>query len=211
MLTLVTAVTLAFAMAAAPWQTPAPPTPAEQNAAEIFMAEDWAGAAAAYQRLVKDNPASPLPQFRLGVSLMKLGRHAEAIPYLRAAEKLGTPPVPVALQLVEAYATTNQPELALDELQRAARMGLGLLPPALDALPALTRLRETARFNTIATLMDRNRRPCAHDPAYNQLDFWLGEWEVRGVTQTPGTPPASSSITKMLNNCVVLERWKAPG
>jgi tetratricopeptide (TPR) repeat protein len=205
------AMALAFTVAAGLGQTAVAPTPAELKAGEMFMAQDWAGAAAAYERLVKENPASPQIRFRLGMSLIKLGRHGEAIPHLLAAEKHGTPPVPVALQLVEAYASTNQPELALDQLQRAASMGVGLLPPALQAHPALAPLRATERFKAIATTMDRNQRPCAHDPLYNQLDFWLGEWEVRGVNQPPGVPPASSTITKILNNCVVLESWRAPG
>jgi hypothetical protein len=45
--------------------------------------------------------------------------------------------------------------------------------------------------------------PCG-DPVYRQLDFWIGEWNVTG----PGNKPAGTSkIERILDGCVILERW----
>jgi hypothetical protein len=53
--------------------------------------------------------------------------------------------------------------------------------------------------------------PCRGDAKYDELDFWLGEWDVVPAGAPPGTPAARSVITKILENCVVLESWYAPG
>jgi hypothetical protein len=52
---------------------------------------------------------------------------------------------------------------------------------------------------------------CEQDPKYRELDFWVGEWDARGLKQPPNAPPASSVITKILNGCVIFESWKSQG
>ena len=185
-------------------------SPELQRADALYAAGDWAGAAAAYESVTKQTPAAPAPHYKLAVSLMALGRHTDAIPHLQEAAKLGTPPVAVALRLAVAYAHTDQRDLAFGQLQRATAMGLGALPPPLDRDADLLRLKDDSRYADFAAAMDRNARPCEHDAAYRQLDFWLGEWDVVAANAPPNTPPASSVITKIHNGCVILESWTAP-
>ena len=45
--------------------------------------------------------------------------------------------------------------------------------------------------------------PCS-SPEYRQFDFWVGDWEV---VDTAGTVLGRNRITRMLNDCVVHERW----
>jgi hypothetical protein len=52
------------------------------------------------------------------------------------------------------------------------------------------------------------QKPCEKDPIYNQFDFWLGEWEVYDLK---GNIAGYSKITKILDNCVVLEEWTSAG
>jgi hypothetical protein len=52
------------------------------------------------------------------------------------------------------------------------------------------------------------QKPCEKDPTYNQFDFWLGEWEVYDLK---GNVAGNSKITKILDNCVVLEEWTSAG
>ena len=47
--------------------------------------------------------------------------------------------------------------------------------------------------------------PCSQD-AYNQFDFWLGEWEV---INHEGLLTGFNEITKEENGCLVLETWSA--
>lgn len=46
--------------------------------------------------------------------------------------------------------------------------------------------------------------PCC-TPAYQQFDFWVGDWSV---FDTLGNSVGENLITKMENNCVIMEQWK---
>lgn len=46
--------------------------------------------------------------------------------------------------------------------------------------------------------------PCAADPVYRQLDFWIGEWEAFGKN---GSKAGDSKISLILDSCIVLEEW----
>ncbi|TLU64618.1 hypothetical protein FE810_11040 [Thalassotalea litorea] len=57
-----------------------------------------------------------------------------------------------------------------------------------------------------------------NEAAYNQFDFWLGEWQVFNETKPLGSnvasqasnnsPSATSKITKILGNCSILEEYQ---
>ena len=51
---------------------------------------------------------------------------------------------------------------------------------------------------------------CKKDPAYNKLDFWVGDWDVfekneKGVEEKAGT----DLVEKVLDGCAVIENWKS--
>ncbi len=46
--------------------------------------------------------------------------------------------------------------------------------------------------------------PCATRPESKQFDFWVGEWDV---TSAKGTHAGTSSVRKILGDCVVFENW----
>jgi hypothetical protein len=48
--------------------------------------------------------------------------------------------------------------------------------------------------------------PCS-GPEHRQFDFWLGKWEVTAKDKVVGT----SSITSILNGCVIMEEWQSQG
>lgn len=47
------------------------------------------------------------------------------------------------------------------------------------------------------------QKPCETNPKYNEFDFWIGEWQVYSSKGIAGT----SKITKILDNCIILEEW----
>ena len=49
-----------------------------------------------------------------------------------------------------------------------------------------------------------SQKPCEKDTTYNQFDFWVGEWTVYGLK---GNIAGHSKISKILDNCIVLEEW----
>ncbi|MDG2175931.1 MAG: hypothetical protein P8M72_07370 [Gammaproteobacteria bacterium] len=46
---------------------------------------------------------------------------------------------------------------------------------------------------------------CTDNPHFDDFDFWIGQWEVSDNTN--GNLAGSNSITKELNNCLVMENW----
>ncbi|MFC4816935.1 nuclear transport factor 2 family protein [Flavobacterium sp. GCM10023249] len=47
------------------------------------------------------------------------------------------------------------------------------------------------------------QKPCESNSKYNEFDFWIGEWEVYGPKGIVG----HSKISKILDNCIILEEW----
>lgn len=48
------------------------------------------------------------------------------------------------------------------------------------------------------------QQPCEEVEGFHQMDFWVGEWEVRVDDRQVGT----NRITKILDGCAVQEDWK---
>ncbi|MEQ3662899.1 MAG: hypothetical protein ACJAYP_000670 [Flavobacterium sp.] len=56
----------------------------------------------------------------------------------------------------------------------------------------------------LTTLGMLAQNPCEKDSTYNQFDFWIGEWTVYDLKNNIA---GHSKISKILDNCVVLEEW----
>jgi hypothetical protein len=46
--------------------------------------------------------------------------------------------------------------------------------------------------------------PCEGNKQFDEFDFWVGEWDVRGVA---GKLAGSNVISKSHNGCVLIENW----
>jgi len=51
-------------------------------------------------------------------------------------------------------------------------------------------------------------KPCTTSEAFNQLDFWVGEWVV---TNPDGSKAGHNKISKILDDCTLLEEWTGAG
>ena len=191
-------------------QSTAPEPEGASRANEAFQARDWASASTAYAALIKAAPQSGLFHFRLGATLVHLGRPAEALPWLDKAEALGWPLPQVAFRKACAQARLGRKDAAFQELDRAARSGFGLVP-LLESDEDLAILRgDAVPWKAAVEAADRNARPCLYDARYRQLDFWVGAWDVRPNGAPESQPPASNVITKEHDGCVIHENWSAP-
>lgn len=54
------------------------------------------------------------------------------------------------------------------------------------------------------------QRPCDL-PEGNQLDFWVGDWELSWQDAKGNTQTGKNTITKILNQCIIEENFKGPG
>ena len=191
---------------------PAGGPPADQlnRAAALFTQRDWAGALAAYSEIAKAYPAHALSRFRVGVTLVELGRFQEGEANLREGERLGVPPGQAAYRLSQALAEQHRTDDAIRELRRAAAAGLFVPPSALKTDAHLGSLSGTAGWEAVLDAFDAVVRPCAHDPRYREFDFWLGDWDVRPTGQPPTGQPSRNTITSDEDGCVLTEHWESP-
>lgn len=58
--------------------------------------------------------------------------------------------------------------------------------------------------------LDPAARPCLDGAEHRALDFWIGEWDVRGVKAAPGAPPSRSRIERVEDGCVIAEQFTSP-
>jgi ketosteroid isomerase-like protein len=188
-----------------------PPANQLQEAAALFTRSDWPGALAAYEALAKAYPQHALSRFRVGVSLLELNRLAEAESSLKKGEQLGIAAGPAAFRLAQVFAEQKRGDAAIAELERAARAQMLATPSSLEADRHFTSLKAHAKWKAVLDQFDAIVQPCLHDPRYRQLDYWIGDWDVRAAGQTAAAPPARNTITLEDNGCVVTEHWTAPG
>ncbi len=182
----------------------------QATANDAWNERNWVRAAESYAALVRADTTVAPPRVRLAVALTALGRYAEASPHIAAAERLGAPVAQTAFRMALVEAGTGKMEEAFRQLRRATDAGLGSIPNPGDSTSEMSRIRQDARFAEFEKNMDRNARPCLHDPRHAEFDFWLGTWDVRPRGQG-SAPPARNVITKMDQGCVVFESWTAPG
>lgn len=53
--------------------------------------------------------------------------------------------------------------------------------------------------------LDPQQSVCQQDPAYRQLDFWVGRWDV--FDSHDGSKAGTSVLQKILNGCAIAEEW----
>ena len=182
-----------------------------ERADTIFQSQDWPAAVTAYEELIKKSGPTAQFHMRLGVALTQLGRTDEAIAHLQSAEKVGAPQPAVAMRLALAHSRAGNRDLAFRELMKTTDYGLATVPAPIEADPDYARLRADPRYREFISALDKNARPCEYDAKHRELDFGIGEWEVRAANAPSTIPAATNIITKAHNGCVIVESYSATG
>ncbi len=176
----------------------------------MFSKSDWNGALAAYSALAKQYPSHALSRFRVGVSLMELGRLADAESSLRQGEALGIPAAQSAYRLAQLFALQGKSDSAIAALRRGVANQLFLPPSALTSDRHFSSLASHREWASVLDAFDALVQPCKHDAHFRDFDFWVGDWDVRPTGQPPAGPPARNTVTLEDNGCVVMEHWTSP-
>lgn len=198
---LVIALPLALSAAADP-----PASPTWDQAGAAYQKGDWSAAATAYDAITKREPGSGRAWYRLATCYAKLGKLDAAIPAYLKAEAIGQNPL-VRFDLACAYARSGEKAKAMEWLDKAASGGFRSTERMKND-PDLASVRGTDAFAALTHRVETNERPCAHDPAYRQFDFWVGEWQVKSPE---GAPAGTNSITIENGDCWVHEHWVGMG
>lgn len=176
-----------------------------KEANEWYGRKDWQKAADAYAAVVQADPGNGRAWYRLGVCRGNQKDFKGAVEAYLKSEAIGHA-LPVMYNLACAYAQLSDSASAFRWLSRAADNGLRG-PDAVRADPDLTSLHGTPRFDAILAKVEFNERPCAHTPESRQLDFWVGDWEVRSTADS--TLAGTNHITLEDGDCAIYEHWKS--
>jgi tetratricopeptide (TPR) repeat protein len=172
------------------------------RAAELAFAESrYERALELYDEILAVEPRQPRALYRRGVSLQLLGRHAEALSALQRARQAGAAPA-VWLRIAESALALGDEPAAAEALRSAGNDGFDDVA-ALDSAE-LGALRDQAAYGQLREQVARNREPCAHDPRYHALDFWIGTWLARAPD---GREIGTNHIFPILGGCVLSENW----
>jgi hypothetical protein len=178
---------------------PAPPPDWLARADAAFNAQDWAGAAAAYRRVVEANAKNGRAWFRLGYALhaardfdAAIGAHKRAAAFPRFR--------PVALyNLACAQCLKGDLDAAFASLQQAVAAGYR----APKRLSTDADLKPLAAREGFAALEERALPPKLR-AVYRQFDFWVGKW---AVTNPAGKRVGTNVITASDAGFLLTEKW----
>jgi tetratricopeptide (TPR) repeat protein len=195
----------------------APMTVSAQTSAapadSAFRSSDWNTAAAAYQKITAGDSTNAQAWFRLGFSYHSLGDWPRALTAYAHARKLGFQPVTVRYRLARVYARQNDPNHAFEMLDSAVTLAPGFFTPQqLDAEKDFDLVRSDSRYAKLSSALAAARYPCRSRPEAQQLDFWVGQWDVTPWTgnNAPGQQPGFNDVHPILEKCVVFESWRGP-
>jgi tetratricopeptide (TPR) repeat protein len=182
------------------------PSPAAQEANALYQAQQWDGAARAYEAIVRNEPTNPQAWYRLGTSLHRLGKYTDAVAAFEKAHEVGKgqPIAPfVMYNLASSYARLGEKEKALDWLSKAMEANI---PQANNMKndPDFVALQSLPRFMVLTRAAEKKAKPCLFDEATRQFDFWVGEWDV---FNPQGQKLGTSSIRMLVDGCTIEENW----
>jgi tetratricopeptide (TPR) repeat protein len=193
-----------LALAAA--SAPPPRADAEAAAQQLFLAQEWKGAAEAYQNVVAAEPTDGRAWFRLGVCRFHGGEAGRSIAAFERAVELRFQAPMAAFMAARAAAGLGEAPTALDWLGRAVEAGFAQV----DLLRASTELQALAgdpRFEALLAATERAAAPCLNEPEPRRLAFWVGSWDVIYL----GARIATSTVERLENGCLYLETYAQPG
>ena len=176
----------------------------KQEANDFYQKQDWQKSANAYQKIVKLEAANVGARYRLGVSLLNLGKSAEAQTHLENVFN-ASPNAVFALALARVYARSGNKEKAFEIIDKSTTLG-GIAPETLTGEKDFAALKNEPRFKDLVQKSDLAVNPCKAKPEFRQFDFWIGEWNVKNPQ---GLTVGSSSVQLILGSCIIFENWSS--
>ncbi len=176
----------------------------QQEADALYQKQDWAGAAQAYESLVLSDANNGRAWFRLGASRHAMGNYAGAAEAYARCVEIGSNPVAM-YNLACSLSRLGKVADASASLRRAAAAGMRV-GEQLKTDEDLEAVRKDPGYAALQKELREQEFPCIGAAESRQLDFWVGEWDVR---TTAGQLAGTSSVQLILGDCVVFENWSS--
>ncbi|NCF16490.1 MAG: hypothetical protein GWP62_14360 [Gammaproteobacteria bacterium] len=130
-------------------------------------------------------------------------RFDDAFDALDKAEEQDFAPIRINFERARLYTLTGDNDAASAEVAAMAESGFTGVGYIVND-PILSTLEGEAGYDAAIAAMSKLAYPCENNEAFDQFDFWLGEWEVHGPA---GGFAGTNSITKEERGCMLQERW----
>ncbi|MCU0428190.1 MAG: tetratricopeptide repeat protein [Candidatus Kapabacteria bacterium] len=180
----------------------------KSSANTAFQQHRWQDAARAYEIILKTENTNPMAWFRLGTSLHNLGKYKQAVKPYQEAIQHGFQNTTATFRLARVYAVLGHSYKALNELERAVKLGFATTIQGFDIEPDFDNIRKHPRFVEItAAAQARVCAVCDAQVEYHQLDFWLGQWDVRPYSAPNALPIARSVVERANGHCTIVENY----
>ena len=170
---------------------------------QLFKAQKFAEAAAAYETILKSHPDDGTAWYQLAQARYALKEYpasANAFQKNIAISHSGF----AMYNLACVYSLMGEKEKAIEWLTKTVGAPKMVLPAINFNDPDLSNIRDDARFKELAEKVDRTIHPCKYSEDAKQFNFWVGEWDVYNPQ---GRHDGTSVIQSIANGCGVLENW----
>lgn len=173
---------------------------AKSNA--YFNNGDWMNAAKGFQSIAEREPQNAGARMRWGQALLYQDKYAEAIKVLEASNKIA-PNFQTMYSLASANAGLKSADKAFEYLDQSITAGFAQRI-TFSKDKNFASLQNDKRFAAAMEKLDKSVNPCRYTPEARQFDFWIGDWEAKGIN---GQLAGQSHIEIMLGDCVIYENW----
>ena len=177
-----------------------------QKGASHIEAGEWADAIEVYQRLTKSLPQDKPAWFHLGLAqhFSKLYNDA-ASSYKTVLAITGLHPFNsvTMYNLGCIHALTGNSDSAFVWLNKSVAAGFSETAQ-FTSDGDLTSLRADTRFANLIEAVEKNAHPCRYKEGADDLDFWIGDWNVYTPT---GQLAGQNLVTVIHDECVIHESW----
>lgn len=179
------------------------------KADSLYFKGDWENAIPLYKTYLSDTSTSALFWQRLAFSTFQTGDYKGSLDYYKKAFSLnpsGQLKFFMYSNILTAYDKLGQGKEALDFIKPEVEKGFGNFI-LLENMPVLQSLKNSAEYKEVIKKAKENAYPCLTDPKRNEMNFWVGEWDVypNGSNSIVG----KSAITKEDGGCVIIEHFES--
>jgi len=122
---------------------------------------------------------------------------------LGKASSFGLSPIQFGMEKARILVASNDPAGATTELQKVFATGFTGVS-VLTNDPLINSMEGRKDYDELVQKMSVQAYPCAHQPGFQDFDFWVGEWDVHLAN---GTPAGSNIIQPIERGCALTEHW----
>ncbi len=124
---------------------------------------------------------------------------------LGKASSFGLSPIQFGIEEARILVASNDPAGATKELQKVFAAGFTGVS-VLTNDPVINLMEGRKDYDELVQKMSVQAYPCAHQPGFQDFDFWIGEWDVHLAN---GTPAGSNIIQPVERGCALTEHWSS--